>query len=170
MIYFIGDTHFGHKRIIELCNRPFDTVDKMNETLITNWNNVINKHDTVFMLGDFALLGKDKLIEIGNRLNGKKTLIIGNHDSASRDTYYKAGFEYISKYPIVLNEDYILSHRPFQQHGRCVNIFAHIHNKISYKYDKSFGFCASVELINYRPISLSEIETIIEQNSNGLLF
>ena len=47
----------------------------MNKALIDNWNKVVRKEDKVIMNGDFALSGKDKIIEIGQQLNGRKTLI-----------------------------------------------------------------------------------------------
>ena len=63
------------------------------------------------MNGDFALCGKDMVIEIGQQLNGRKTLILGNHEGASLKTYYGAGFEMISKYPILV-DGYLISHIP----------------------------------------------------------
>ena len=55
MIYFTADTHFDHANIIRFCNRPFATVEEMNETLITNWNRKVHANDTVFIIGDMLI-------------------------------------------------------------------------------------------------------------------
>ena len=52
MYYFIADTHFGHNNIIKMCNRPFDSIEAMNEALISAWNERVTGNDTVFILGD----------------------------------------------------------------------------------------------------------------------
>ena len=46
-LFFTSDTHFFHGRIIELCNRPFHSVEEMNEALITNWNRVVPRDGVV---------------------------------------------------------------------------------------------------------------------------
>jgi calcineurin-like phosphoesterase family protein len=33
-MYFMGCMHFGHENIIRLANRPFPSVESMNETLV----------------------------------------------------------------------------------------------------------------------------------------
>lgn len=163
-VFMIGDTHFCHSNIIKYCDRPFNSTEEMNEKLIENWNKVVGKQDRVFMMGDFALCGKEKIIEIGNRLKGKKILILGNHEGASLKTYYEAGFEMVSKYPILFNEFFILSHEPqyVQENGVYANIFAHVHTNPMYKSVSSRSFCVSAERINYTPISFEIIKKQME--------
>ena len=80
-VWFTSDLHFWHNNICKYCNRPFETIEEMNETLINNWNSVVKEDDTVFLLGDMGFCGYNKLEPLMSRLNGKKYLIQGNHDS-----------------------------------------------------------------------------------------
>ena len=54
-VWVTSDTHFNHANIIKYCNRPFSSVEEMNETIIANWNKVVSEDDMVYHLGDFAL-------------------------------------------------------------------------------------------------------------------
>jgi calcineurin-like phosphoesterase family protein len=87
--WFTSDTHFGHKKILEYEKeaRPFETVEEMNEHLITAWNETVNPKDIVFHLGDFAFGAVN--VAIADRLNGHKRLIMGNHDCHSFDLYVR---------------------------------------------------------------------------------
>ena len=108
MIFFTADTHFSHARIIELCNRPFDDINHMDEMMIKNWNKTVAPGDTVFHLGDVALgTIAGSLPKVG-RLNGYKALIPGNHDrifseasQAHRDRFMP---EYLKVFDKVLDE------------------------------------------------------------------
>jgi calcineurin-like phosphoesterase family protein len=67
----------------------------MDETLINNWNKVVDKEDVVFHLGDFAVGGAASWSNLLQRLNGKVYLIMGNHDVHTIDKGFE-GFQYVS--------------------------------------------------------------------------
>jgi calcineurin-like phosphoesterase family protein len=160
-IFLIGDTHFMHRNIIKYCNRPFANVEEMTDGLIKNWNSVVGKNDIVYVVGDFALCGKQKIIEIGNQLNGRKRLILGNHDEASVDTYREAGFEFVYNHSIVLDDFYIISHIPMvgiSVNTPFANVFAHVHDDPAYKDYSCRSFCVSAERINYTPVEFKVIK------------
>lgn len=81
MIWFTSDSHFGHKRIIELAKRPFSSVEEMDDKMVALWNNYVSKSDIVYHLGDFAFAEHTLYLQ---RLNGQKHLIKGNHDHSNR--------------------------------------------------------------------------------------
>lgn len=80
-IYFTADLHLGHQNIIRHANRPFDSLEEMDETLIERWNSVVGPKDAVYVLGDIAWQTPRLYLE---RLNGYKELIAGNHDRLGR--------------------------------------------------------------------------------------
>ena len=49
MIWFTSDLHLGHRAVINFQDRPFGTVEEMNEALIKNWNFLVAKNDTVYI-------------------------------------------------------------------------------------------------------------------------
>lgn len=71
MICFKSDFHLGHKGIISMQNRLFVSVEEMNRVIITNYNSVVHKNDTVYILGDVCHHMKvEAANEIISRLNG----------------------------------------------------------------------------------------------------
>lgn len=81
MMYFTADTHFGHANIIKMCDRPYPDIGAMNAAMIAAWNNRIQQNDTVYIVGDMFFRCDDPE-RILKQLNGKKRLIVGNHDSS----------------------------------------------------------------------------------------
>lgn len=79
-VWYTADTHFGHARIIELCGRPFSSVEEMDEALIHRWNAVVADDDIVWILGDLALGKLDDSLAKVAQLKGRKRLVPGNHD------------------------------------------------------------------------------------------
>ena len=115
MLYLIADTHFYHKNIIKYCNRPFKSVEEMNQKLIDNWNRVVSDDDIIIHLGDFALGSEDKIQGLLSQLNGYKVLVRGNHDKSIR-TMKRLGFNEVFDGPLKIN-GYIFSHYPLYKTG-----------------------------------------------------
>lgn len=150
MAYFISDTHFNHKNIIRYCDRPFEDVKEMNETMITYWNKTVKPNDTVYHLGDFSLCNKSSSELIARKLNGKKILIRGNHDKRSDKWFLDIGFNKVCKKLRIGN--YLLSHRPIKNlKVGLINIHGHIHNN-EVQLDTRFHINVSVEIIGYKPM------------------
>lgn len=156
--WLIADPHFGHEKVIQYCDRPFHNAEEMNETIIRNWNNVVGKEDTVFVLGDYSF-GRELAREITPKLNGKKILIKGNHDRYPNRFYRDCGFEEVSKYPIIFGF-YMLSHEPLQlsETTPYFNYYGHVHNDAKYA-DNNTSRCVSAERIAYTPILMCETDS-----------
>lgn len=169
-VWLVADTHFFHKNIIDYCDRPWDDVYAMNNSLIKNWNGVVKKGDVVYVLGDFALGTKDMIISAGRSLNGDKRLILGNHDRASMQTYYDAGFTRVYDHPIIIDDFFILSHRPIEflpQDGVFANIYGHVHNDQRFQTCTPRSYCVSVERTSYLPVSFEYVKQKMKEAKNG---
>lgn len=165
--FFIADTHFGHKSIIDYENRPFKNISDMDNILISNWNNTVSEDDTVFLLGDFSAYSQEETKKICNMLNGHKFLIMGNHDTESEKYYYDCGFENVSRYPIIYENFWILSHEPMYININMpyANIFGHVHSNPIYKDFSERSYCVSAERTGYIPVDFQRIKEIIEREN-----
>ena len=84
MKHFVSDTHFGHANVLNYSNRPFTSVQEMNEAMILPWNKHVAPNDEVYHLGDFAFMGIEPFRHLLGRLNGKIHVVLGNHDDVIR--------------------------------------------------------------------------------------
>lgn len=186
-VFFTSDTHFYHRNIMKYCNRPFETVEEMNKTLINNWNAVVKENDIVFHLGDFGFAGSQEINDILNRLNGKIYLIMGNHDRKMIRQGYTKHFEDISmaKYIRVNGQQMYLCHFPFLcfdgVYGRndktiTWQLFGHVHSgpnsadgldepRLANLFPSQYD--VGVDNNNFTPISFDNVKKIIEEQINS---
>jgi len=158
-IWVTSDTHFGHSNIIKYCNRPFSSVEEMDEALIQNWNSVVKPGDKVYHLGDVFMNRNDRASYIMSRLNGRKRLIVGNHDDIP--WLAKGGwFEKVMLWKVWEN-NLLFTHVPVHEdsiHKRIrddgLNVHGHIHEKKS-PHGPYKNVC--VEQTNYTPIHIDEL-------------
>lgn len=167
-IFYTSDLHFGHSNIIKYENRPWDNVEDMKNGLIARWNARVNQNDTVYILGDFAWKGSkasvDDINNIVKSLNGKKHLIIGNHDEGwinSIDLKERL-WEEITYYKRIMDngEQVILSHYPIEswdrQHFGSIHIHGHLHSYPT-KIDQPNRYNCGCDRWNYYPVTLQEM-------------
>ncbi len=168
MIYYIADPHFGHANIINLCNRPFENVDEMDEIMIENWNRRVHGNDRVYVLGDmFYHCEPDRVIEILERLKGKKTLIVGNHDGSwMAKVPAKDYFEQIELAMEVWDTHICtLCHYPmlsWRKQNKTYMIYGHIHDNIEFDFwplitARPHMLNAGVEINGYQPVTFEEL-------------
>jgi calcineurin-like phosphoesterase family protein len=110
----------------------------MNEAMVTEWNDLIEPGDLVYILGDVAFFPASKAIEYMRRLNGDKILIEGNHDrKLLNDNTFRKCFKEIHKY---LDINYngtkvVMLHYPIaewdQMHRGAVHFHGHLHGGVS---------------------------------------
>ena len=166
-IFLAADLHFGHKNIIEYENRPFVDIKDMDEALIRNWNNKVNKNDKIFVAGDFSFYDKEETANIVRQLNGHKILIKGNHDNHSNQFYLDVGFAEVSKYPIIYNDWFVIQHEPphyYNDRTPLFYIYGHVHGCEMYPTIAKQSACVSIERWEYAPVDLN---TIIDMASGS---
>jgi len=165
MIYFSADLHLGHANIIRYTNRPFKSLEEMDETIINNFNARIKPEDTVFHVGDFCFRnspgGKEgegtttRAKEYIKRLNCGLVFIVGNHDSSNS---LKTPIE-----SIVLRYGGMrikLVHDPkYADSSFELNLCGHVHDawKVKKLSDKSYIYNVGVDVNKFMPITFDEI-------------
>jgi len=162
-VFFVSDTHFFHKNIIKYCHRPFADADEMNQHMIDQWNSTVAPDDIVIHVGDVFMGRFDNVLKSGliKSLNGQKILIKGNHDR-SAERMKQLGFDEVHK-SVILDlpngKTALLKHIPqddlegcdYQFHGHTHSRFPVVGQHINF----------TVEAWDYKPVSLSEVMTIL---------
>jgi calcineurin-like phosphoesterase family protein len=153
-LFVIGDTHFGHRKIIgfEAEHRPFATIEEHDDALVDRWNAVVRQRDTVWHLGD-VLFGRDAFSTLG-RLNGAKKLVGGNHDQYPTALYLQHFNRVVGAAEV---KGCILTHIPVhdsQFHRYALNIHGHLHSKSL--PDRRYR-CVSAEHYGLAPVELDRV-------------
>lgn len=138
MNFYISDLHLFHEASIRFDQRPFSSLEEMHEMILENWNKWITNGDTVYILGDISLRGRNEdLIAFVAKLKGKKVLVKGNHDDLS-DYRYQQLFHEIVDYKEIRdafdgkNYKLVLCHYPlfsWKDMGKgSILLYGHTHN------------------------------------------
>jgi calcineurin-like phosphoesterase family protein len=151
MIYLTGCTHFGHYNIIRLANRPFKSLEEMDEVLIENWNKTVKPGDTIIHHGDFSYKGGKSPEDYLRKLNGNIIRIRGNHDQKN---WGYADYEFNHK-----DTKIVCYHYPIEEWNGyfrgAIHTHCHTHKPTLKSAERRFN--VTVEACNYKPISIDEL-------------
>ena len=169
-IWFVSDTHYGHANMLRFKTadgnllREFDSVEHMNETMVENHNRVVKPDDIVYHCGDVFFGEGWRYLP---RLQGRKRLILGNHDNA-KGQYIQNNFQKILVWRMFPEFGIVVTHIPIHSGSfemrDMVNIHGHTHRNwvqttndagLSINDPKYFNVC--VENHDYTPIHLEEL-------------
>lgn len=153
-LWVISDTHFNHENIIKYGERPFSSLQEMNETLVENWNKTVKDGDIVYHLGDVYMGERPEFL---SKLKGRKRLIIGNHDNG-KDALLQRVFQKIYVWRMFPEFGLLLTHVPVHPNTLKEKCSKNIHGHIHQKEDYSPAYVnVSVERVNYTPVNLEEL-------------
>ena len=179
--FFTSDLHFGHNKDFLYKPRGFDNIEEHDDTVIENWNSVVSKDDTVYVLGDI-MMGNDTENSIRklNRLNGNIIILLGNHDTNNKLIEYakcrnvkfirdtdrnivplyaqivkdgKWSF-YCSHYPTFMTGNFLHNdHLP-----KKIALHGHSHSQDKYEYLEYGCYNIALDAHNNTPVLLEDIK------------
>lgn len=158
-VFFTADTHWGHGGALGLYRRPFASVAEMDEAMVARWNAAVGPGDTVWHLGDVAVMRKpERVAALVGRLHGTKHLVAGNNDGAA--TRALPDWASVRDYAEIEEEEVrlVLCHyalRTWRDMGRgAINLHGHSHGRLApmrRQYD------VGVDVREFRPVRLAEL-------------
>jgi calcineurin-like phosphoesterase family protein len=163
-VYFTSDTHLGHARIVTIgAGRPFKTIQEHDAELIKRWNERVKPDDVVFHLGDFNYKSSVDADFYLKQLNGRKFLIVGNHDK--QKTITADGWE-VAPLPyqeLELNGMLItLCHYPIEEwngyHKGSWMLHGHVHGMTKTVPIRKNRVDVGVDNFNFAPATFEEIQ------------
>ena len=166
-LFFTSDTHYGHKNIIRFPNRPFSSVEEMDEAMIERWNAKVGVGDVVYHLGDFSFHNREKTKEIVSRLKGEIAFLWGNHDRVMNqvhaDHLIKLGhYTEVNRW----EQKMVLCHYPMLSwnkghHGSWM-LHGHCHGSLNYMNNDTKRLDVGVDNFNFEPVSFEEVKAIMD--------
>lgn len=172
MHFFTADLHLGDAAVFKYEQRPFASVEEMNEALIASCRDCMTKKDDLWIIGDFVRGANVELArQFLNAVPGRKHLVAGNHDretilglpeweSVNRFVETKCDGQPVTMlhYPMMTWNG---AHHGGEPAGQSIHIFGHIH-----KQTKGWwrAVNAGVDVWDYRPASLEDILKRSEEN------
>ena len=151
-IYICSDLHFGHENMA--IKRGFSGAEEHDNHIINNWNNLVNKDDSVWILGDITM-EKSQYYPLLSKLKGTKKVALGNHDLPQ---HVPELLKYVNKVCASYHiKNCIFTHIPIHEREMkrfTLNIHGHLHG-LTIDHPQYVNVC--MEQIGYTPVLLNSI-------------
>lgn len=181
-IWFTSDLHFGHDRDFVWKARGFESVEDMNWAIVNRFNSKVQLEDTVYILGDLMLGDNAAGEHYLSQLNGKKIIILGNHDTSSRIKIYEKYADEIVYAKVIKykKKNIYLSHYPTltgnmdDEPWHCVlNLHGHTHQVDNFTAGhENYMFHVGVDSHDCYPVHIDDVLAAIknkyEENKNEI--
>lgn len=211
-VWLTSDTHYNHANIclsttkwnLDEINkehagvRNFESLEKMNKTIVNGINNYVKPNDILIHLGDWSFGGKESIYDFRKQILCKNIyLCLGNHD-----------YHIQKNEPIIINDDLIsifpsnlfklvtqvfefkvkfnkkskakqffashYSHRIWNKsHHGVYHVFGHSHGSLdNYEWGRSMdiGIDSAFKILGeYRPFHIKEIYDILSKRDAKII-
>jgi calcineurin-like phosphoesterase family protein len=167
-IFLTSDLHFGHDREFVWKVRGYDSVQDMNLTQVQKWNETVKDDDDVYVLGDL-MLGSTAGIEFIKQLKGRLHIVLGNHDTATREAMYRELHNVVEVAEVGLRlkhnkHHFVMTHYPMLTGNlekeslkqMTLNLYGHTHQSTNFFNDMPFMYHVGVDSHNGYPVLLDD--------------
>lgn len=169
--WFTADFHLGHANIIRYCNRPFATVEEMDQAIVEWLNASVKRDDVLYFLGDFCMGGQQKIFAYRRRIHCKKIFAVpGHHDKQARKL--KEEFSWLDNLAEVSihGQSIVLCHYALRAWNRSNrgswHLYGHSHGRLP-EAPNSFSMDVGVDTHNFRPWHYDEIAHIMTKKAEA---
>jgi calcineurin-like phosphoesterase family protein len=185
-VWITSDTHYGHKNLTRgVTNwrtqdgqipidstRDFQTIEQMNDRIVSGINNMVGQDDTLIMLGDVSFGGFENIEIFLDRLVCQNIhLILGNHDMHIQNNRGNIQSRFLSvNHYLEVNiegKNFVLCHYPLQSwHGLnkgVIQLHGHVHLSPDKKFGKGKKMDVGMDGNNLNPYSIGEIIKIMDK-------
>ena len=156
-VYVTSDWHVGHKGITDKFRTMFCNQLDHDESIIYGARAVVNKRDTLIVLGDVTWTKEGLQQIIDAEFPCKMVMVRGNHDTLPTEEYLKVFSEVYGAYRY---KKYWLTHIPIHpmELYRGSNIHGHCHRGGPYEVHKDPNyFNAILEFNDYLPVDMRQV-------------
>ncbi len=165
MKWFCSDLHLKHEKLMKLGNRPFSSVEEMDETIKNNFKTILKRNDILYILGDISMnkqVAREFLKEMIS-LNIDIHIIKGNHDTFSIGEILSLGCKTFSDIKEIKEDDIsitlchyaMLSYN--KSHYNAWHLYGHYHTQFKDPI-KGKRMNVNLEFNDYKPYSMEQIK------------